>query len=65
MPKLLIWSKNTNKQKKKPEWEGEGRSMEYVESERERSIDITDLLPPPFRSIFLRSEVKEQLLPIN
>jgi hypothetical protein len=25
-PKLLIWFKNTYKQKKKPEWEGEGRS---------------------------------------
>jgi len=29
MPKLLIWSENTYKQKKKPKWEREGRSEEY------------------------------------
>jgi hypothetical protein len=28
MPKLLISSENTYKQKKKPEWEREGRSRE-------------------------------------
>jgi hypothetical protein len=28
MPKLLIWSENTYKQKKKPKWEGEDRSGE-------------------------------------
>jgi hypothetical protein len=28
MPKLLIWSENTFKEKKKLEWEGEGRSRE-------------------------------------
>jgi hypothetical protein len=28
MQKLLIWSNNTYKQMKKPEWEEEGRSME-------------------------------------
>jgi len=44
--KLLIWSENTYKQKKKPEWKGEGRSGDWgVEKENERkSEQICSLL---------------------
>jgi hypothetical protein len=44
MSKLLIWSKNTYKQKKKPEWEG----MIGTGSKKEKGEEI----PAPLRSIF-------------